>query len=130
MPSIAEILIAPLMAAVVIEMAHTRTNELELFFLPFLVCTLRFIPTQYRRRSVERRIGPAPRLFGPTAVAAAFDNASLMPLLLMEVGAVVAGSPGTPRLGWAWVGGFYAGYVALRLFGREKWRQAIASITS
>jgi hypothetical protein len=122
-PSLIEIVLAPLLGIVVVEMFHTRHNELFLFFIPFLLAVFRLVLNQRRQSAVARSLGEESRGSREIRTAASWDQGSILPLVLLEAGAVVASSPTVPAIAWMWVLLFYLTYVAMRVIARRHWKR-------
>ncbi len=122
-PGIFEIFFVPLLGVALIELLHTRQNELELFFLPFMTVILRLFMTQSKKPQLAA--GADPRRFSWLANGRlAIEQFSTLVLLLVQVTAVMAGSPTVPSAIWLIVFLLFAVYVILRWSARQLWIRA------
>jgi hypothetical protein len=123
-PGRVEIFVFPLLGVLLVDLLHTRSNELVLLFIPFLICVIRFVPIQSRREQfLNRAGGPSQRRL--VAAAANWDTASVLPLALLESVAVIVAGPEMPAGGWVVVAVPYTVYVIMRLAGRRCWQRAL-----
>jgi hypothetical protein len=133
-PSLYEIFLFPIGAALVIEGVHTKRNELPLLFAPFLVVVIRLFIAQFQipRTAAKSNI---PLALKACRAAVNWNQISAVVLLLFEFTVVIAGSIATdPNAGgailgvWAVMTVMYLIYILLRLVSRQYYIKAMSLV--
>jgi hypothetical protein len=124
-PSLLEIVGLPVAGAVAIEVFHSRTNELILFAVPFLVAAVRVFVAQFQvppmgGDDANHRTSQA------RSACVAINQISVLVLIFVECGVVMATSPSVPAEVWAIIAGIFSLYILLRLISRRCWIAAAA----